>query len=208
MHSVCRICGNQGSSVDKGNRLRMSSSKFDTGWSFFFFSLRTTPDSCLMSTWCRVYGMTAICFFIFAAASRQALGPTQPPIQRVPRAVSLGIKQLGVKLTTHLRLVPRLTLHEAISPLLHTFSWRGACLSIGYVFMMSRDSSVGIATRLRALDDWGSKAPFQAGAGNFSLHHRVQNGSGAHPASYPRSTRCSFPGGKAAGAWSWSLAFI
>jgi hypothetical protein len=26
---------------------------------------------------------------------------------------------------------------------------------------------------------------FPLGAGNFSLHHRVQNGSGAHPASYP-----------------------
>jgi hypothetical protein len=38
------------------------------------------------------------------------------------------------------------------------------------------------------------------GAGNFSLHHRVQNGSGAHPASYPMGTRSSFPGGKAAGA--------
>jgi hypothetical protein len=41
----------------------------------------------------------------------------------------------------------------------------------------------------------------QVGAGNFSLHHRrVQTGSGAHPASYPMSTRGSFPGGKAAGA--------
>jgi hypothetical protein len=29
---------------------------------------------------------------------------------------------------------------------------------------------------------------FPAGAGNFSLHHRVQNGSGAHPASYPMDT--------------------
>jgi hypothetical protein len=29
---------------------------------------------------------------------------------------------------------------------------------------------------------------------------RVQNGSGAHPASYPVGTRGSFPGGKAAGA--------
>jgi hypothetical protein len=38
-----------------------------------------------------------------------------------------------------------------------------------------------------------------AGAGNFSLHHRVQTGSGAHPASYTRVTRGSFPGGKAAG---------
>jgi hypothetical protein len=42
-----------------------------------------------------------------------------------------------------------------------------------------------------------------AGAGNFALHHRVQTGSGAHPASYPMGTRGSFPGGKAAGAWRW-----
>jgi hypothetical protein len=37
------------------------------------------------------------------------------------------------------------------------------------------------------------------GAGNFSLHHRVQTGSEAHPASYPVGTRGYFPGGKAAG---------
>jgi hypothetical protein len=49
------------------------------------------------------------------------------------------------------------------------------------------------------LDDRGSRVRFPAGAGNFSLHHRVQNGSGAHPASYPMVTRGSFPGGKAAG---------
>jgi len=30
---------------------------------------------------------------------------------------------------------------------------------------------------------------FPAGAGNFSLHHRVQNGSGAHPASYPMGVK-------------------
>jgi hypothetical protein len=50
------------------------------------------------------------------------------------------------------------------------------------------------------LDDQGSTVRFPAGAGNFSLHHRVQNNSGAHPASYPMGTRDSFPGGKAAGA--------
>jgi hypothetical protein len=43
------------------------------------------------------------------------------------------------------------------------------------------------------------------GVGNFSLHHRVQNGSWAHPASYPMGTRGPFPGGKAAGAWTWPL---
>jgi hypothetical protein len=46
---------------------------------------------------------------------------------------------------------------------------------------------------------------FPAGAGNFSPHHRVQNGSGAHQASYTKGTRGSFPGGKAAAAWSWPL---
>jgi hypothetical protein len=49
------------------------------------------------------------------------------------------------------------------------------------------------------LDDRGSTVSFPAGAGNFSLHHRVQNGSEAHPASYPMATRGSFPGDKAAG---------
>jgi hypothetical protein len=66
----------------------------------------------------------------------------------------------------------------------------------------SRDSSVSIALGYGP-DDRGSGIRFSAGAGNFSLHHCVQNGSGAHPASYPMGTGGSFPGGKAAGAWSW-----
>jgi hypothetical protein len=65
----------------------------------------------------------------------------------------------------------------------------------------SCDSSVGIALGY-GLDDRDSRVPFPAEAGNFSLHHRVQNGSGAHPASYPMGTRGSFPGGKAAGTLS------
>jgi hypothetical protein len=63
----------------------------------------------------------------------------------------------------------------------------------------SRDSSVGIALGY-GLDSRGSRARFPARAGNFSLHHRVQIGSGVHPAFYPMGTRGSFPGGKAAGA--------
>jgi hypothetical protein len=62
----------------------------------------------------------------------------------------------------------------------------------------SRDSSVGIALGYR-LDDRGSRVRFPEGAGNFFLHHSVQNGSGAHPASYPMGTGGSFPGDKAAG---------
>jgi hypothetical protein len=63
----------------------------------------------------------------------------------------------------------------------------------------SHDSSVVIALGY-GLDDRGSRVRFPARAGNFSLHHRVQNGSEAHPTSYPMGNRGSFPGGKAAGA--------
>jgi hypothetical protein len=66
-------------------------------------------------------------------------------------------------------------------------------------YTCSRDSSVGIALGY-GLDDRGSRVRFPEGGGNFSLHHRVQNGSGAHPASYPTGTRGSFLGAKAAGA--------
>jgi hypothetical protein len=36
---------------------------------------------------------------------------------------------------------------------------------------------------------------FPAGAGNFSLQHRVQTSSGAQPASYPMDTGGLFPWG-------------
>jgi hypothetical protein len=52
----------------------------------------------------------------------------------------------------------------------------------------NRDSSVGIALGY-GLDDRGSRLRFPVGAGNFSFHHRVQNGSGAHTVSYPMGTR-------------------
>jgi hypothetical protein len=52
----------------------------------------------------------------------------------------------------------------------------------------SRDSSVGIALGY-GLEDRGPRVRFPPRAGNFSLHHRVQKGSGAHPASYLMGTR-------------------
>jgi hypothetical protein len=63
----------------------------------------------------------------------------------------------------------------------------------------SRDSSVGVALGY-GLEHRNSRVRFPAGAGNFSPHHRVQKGSGAHRASNPVGTRGSFPGSKAAGA--------
>jgi hypothetical protein len=54
-----------------------------------------------------------------------------------------------------------------------------------YIAKHIRDSSVGTALGY-GLDDRGSRVRFPAGAGNFSLHHRYQNGTGAHPISYRR----------------------
>jgi len=50
------------------------------------------------------------------------------------------------------------------------------------------------------LDDWVLGFNSWWGAGNFSLHNRIQNGSGANPASYQMGTRGFFSGDKAAGA--------
>jgi hypothetical protein len=66
-------------------------------------------------------------------------------------------------------------------------------LVIYYVLRKSRDNSVGIALGY-GLDDRGSRVRFPAGAVNFSLHHRIKNSSGVHPASYLMGTRGSFPG--------------
>jgi hypothetical protein len=49
------------------------------------------------------------------------------------------------------------------------------------------------------LDDRGSWVRFPAGAGNFSLLHRIQSDSGTHPASYPVGTGGSLPGVKQLG---------
>jgi hypothetical protein len=45
--------------------------------------------------------------YIFSAASRPALGPSQPLVQWVPAVISLGIKWLGREVTSYLHLVPR-----------------------------------------------------------------------------------------------------
>jgi hypothetical protein len=83
--------------------------------------------------------------------------------------------------------------------ILHVMCIYGFVLNVVKYQDMSRDSSVGIALSY-GLDDRGSRLRFPAGAENFSFHFRVQNGSAAHPASYPMGIRGSFPGGKAAGA--------
>jgi hypothetical protein len=50
-------------------------------------------------------------FFLVTTASGPALGHTQTPIQWVSEVLPLE-----VKVTTHIHLMPRLRLHEAITP--------------------------------------------------------------------------------------------
>jgi len=61
------------------------------------------------------------------------------------------------------------------------------------------------ASRPTSFNNYSNGVRFPTRARNFSLRHRVQNGFGAHPASYLMGTRGSFTGGKAAGVWSWTL---
>jgi hypothetical protein len=55
--------------------------------------------------------------FLFTTASRPALEPAKPPIQWVP-----GALPQGVKLTTHLHLVPKSRKHGAM-PLLPKYAF-------------------------------------------------------------------------------------
>jgi hypothetical protein len=69
----------------------------------------------------------------------------------------------------------------------------------GRIIILISESLIFCFAKHTPLDVRVSRVRFPAKAGNFSLHHRVQTGSGAHPASYPMGTGCSFPGGKVAG---------
>jgi hypothetical protein len=85
-----------------------------------------------------------------------------------------------------------LSLHLLLCLLIDRFT-------VFYLLNKSRDSSVGVVLGYR-LYYMGSRFRFSAGAGSFSLRHRVRTGTGARPASYLKGTRGSFPAGKAAGA--------
>jgi hypothetical protein len=79
--------------------------------------------------------------------------------------------------------------------------WR--YITLNPSFLRSRDSVVGIATGY-GLDDKGVGIWVPVGSRIFSSPCR-STGSGVCQTSYPVGTGGSFPGGKAAGAWSWPL---
>jgi hypothetical protein len=74
--------------------------------------------------WHLVPGMGNI--FLFFTASRLGLGPTQPPIQWVPRALSLGVKQPGDEADHSPPYSAKVKKGGGIPPLLHMSSWHSA----------------------------------------------------------------------------------
>jgi hypothetical protein len=80
----------------------------------------------------QVLGFNSQCglgVFLFTTASRTALGPTQPPIQWVPGALSLGVKQLGCEVNhSHPSSVEFKECMELYFHSPNTPSWRGAQL--------------------------------------------------------------------------------
>jgi hypothetical protein len=62
--------------------------------------------------------------FLFSTVSRPALGPTQPSIQYVPGALSLGVKLPGRETDHLLPASAEVKNGGAIAPFPHTSSWR------------------------------------------------------------------------------------
>jgi len=71
--------------------------------------------------------------------------------------------------------------------------------SAPHLHFLGIHSSIIISAKVFGLDDRGFMILFPVGAGKFSLYHRVQNGSGAHPDSYLMGSRGSFTGVKRSG---------
>jgi hypothetical protein len=61
--------------------------------------------------------------FLLSTASRSTLGPTQPPIQWVSRALSAGVKRQGREADNSPPSNAKAKKSGAISPLLHMSSW-------------------------------------------------------------------------------------
>jgi hypothetical protein len=62
----------------------------------------------------------------FSTASRSTLGPTQPPVQWVPGALSLGVKRPGLEADHSPPSSTKFKNGGAISPLLHISSCHSA----------------------------------------------------------------------------------
>jgi hypothetical protein len=88
--------------------------------------------------------------FPLTSVSRPALGPTQPPVQWVPRVLSPGVKRCrGVTLTTHPHLVPGSRVSRSYTPLPPS------------VFMVCSGTALALHVVLKNTDRWQARLQLQ-----------------------------------------------
>jgi hypothetical protein len=110
--------------------LIMLSKFFHFGLFFLHYLLTICPISCngygLDGLWVGSSSPGRVKNFLFSTSSRPALGPTQPPMQRVLGALSPGVKQPVREADHSPQLVTRSRKCGSIHSCPHTPSWRSA----------------------------------------------------------------------------------
>jgi hypothetical protein len=133
--------------------------------------------------------------FLFSTTSRQVLGPTQPSIHWVPRALSLWVKWSGREAEIHTGLQKdevAKSRHAYMRHLKTKFKWKiNVKWSKRHSYHPCPWRLDGLLAGWPGLDFWQGQ--------DVSLLHNVQTSSGAHPASYPMSTGGFSPGGLSSG---------
>jgi hypothetical protein len=133
-------------------------------------------------------------FFSSPPRSERLCGPPRFLSNGYHGVFPWGQSGRSVKMTSHLNVLPR-------SKNACSYTSTPQYVSMAWCLVKHRENftfhafcSVSIALGY-GLDDRGSRLQFPAGAGNFSLHHSVQIGSGVHPVSYPMGIGGLFPWG-------------
>jgi hypothetical protein len=105
-----------------------------------------------LSRWHRISRCNSQHSCLIRIASRPVLGPTQPPMQRVPRAFfpgGGGVIQPRREAVHSLHLVARLRMHEAVPPLPHSSSWRNISSKTGAIMLLLLPLPVLLSIDLR-----------------------------------------------------------
>jgi hypothetical protein len=131
--SIDRECGCDSVSLRARQSYDIAMFQFTSFRTFPFIAMPRIPYN--QSYYCTITQLLSHCLLLtnvfgnrysdWLRAERPVLGPTQPPIQWVPKTLSPESGR-DLMLTTHLKLVPRLRKCGSIHPLPHTPSWRSA----------------------------------------------------------------------------------